>query len=406
VLTTLRKAEYTELAILFFIQGAAMSIWFVPLGSILDAHGLHQIKPLAFAANALAYLVSPLIFGAMADRHVAPAKVLRTLATATAIVMALASTAIRDHLNQWLVLGIIQLFWLVYAPMFSISSAIILARLQDAKREFGPIRGMATIGWMSGCLLVSLINADSSSLAGYVGSGVWLLVAAFTFFLPQLEMPKSSENLTWHERLGLDALSLLKNRDHRVIFMITTLLNIPIAAFYPYAPANMRDLGFTHTAGWMSLAQGSEIIAMFSLGWLLAKWRLKWIFLFGLGLGVIRFSLSAVGGKAWLLAGVALHGACYTLVYITAQIYLDQRVDPAWRTRAQALLSLMNGGFGNIVGYLGTGWWFALCAAKSGTHWTIFWGGTAAFAAAVLIYFLAAYRGQPQTMGADSQPAG
>src|ERR1700744_2225052 len=80
VLRTLRKAEYAELMILFFIQAAGMAVWFVPLGSILDTHGLHHIKPFAFATNAIASFVSPLIFGAMADRHVPPAIVLRWLA--------------------------------------------------------------------------------------------------------------------------------------------------------------------------------------------------------------------------------------------------------------------------------------------------------------------------------------
>ena len=53
MLRTLRKAEYAELMILFFIQAAAMGIWFVPLGTILDANGLHAIKPFAFAASAV-----------------------------------------------------------------------------------------------------------------------------------------------------------------------------------------------------------------------------------------------------------------------------------------------------------------------------------------------------------------
>jgi len=42
----------------------------------------------------------------------------------------------------------------------------------------------------------------------------------------------------------------------------------------------------------MSLAQTTEIIAMFGLGWLLHNWRLKWIFAAGLALGVVRFALS------------------------------------------------------------------------------------------------------------------
>ena len=72
MLRMLRKAEYAELMILFFIQAAAMAIWFVPLGTILDAHGMNAIKPYAFAANGLAAFISPLMFGAMADRHMPP----------------------------------------------------------------------------------------------------------------------------------------------------------------------------------------------------------------------------------------------------------------------------------------------------------------------------------------------
>ena len=399
MLTTLRKAEYFELLILFFVQGAAMSMWFVPLGPILDAHGLHAIKPFAFAASAIAAFVSPLIFGAMADRHASPPKVLRGLALATGVSMAGVSTAIKFHGNPWLILALIQVFYLSYAPMFSISSALVLARLEDAKREFGPVRALATFGWMAGCWLVSALNADASLLAGYTGAVTWLAVAVCTFFLPALEVPPSVANLTWHERLGLDALTLLKNRDHRVVFITTAMFFIPLAAFYPYAPTNLRDLGLTHTSAWMSLAQVTELVATFSLGWLLLRWRFKWILACGLGFGVLRFVLSTVNQKYWLLAGVALHGASFALVYITAQIYLEQRVDAAWRARAQALLSLMGNGVGNLTGYLGAGWWFAACTHPTGTQWPLFWGGLAAVVAGVLVYFLTAYRGRKPSPG-------
>jgi nucleoside transporter len=393
VLTTLRKAEYAELMVLFFIQAAAMAIWFVPLGPILDAHRMGAIKPFAFAANALAAFVSPLMFGAMADRRVPPAKVLRWLAFATAATMTAIATAIRCGWNSWLVLGLIQIFSLSYTPMFSISTALVFARLQDAKKEFGPIRSLATLGWMCGGLLISLLNVDRSAWAVYCGAGFWLLVGAFTFFLPALEVPPSAAHLSWHERLGLDALTLLKDRDTRVVFFTTTLFNIPLCAFYPYAPTQLHDLGLVHTSAWMSLGQVTEIIAMFSLAWLLAHWRLKWIFACGLAIGILRYGLSALNIRESLLLGVTLHGGSYVLVFITAQIYLAQRIDPAWRTRAQALLTLMNGGVGSLIGYLGTGWWFDACARPAGESWPRFWGGLAVTMAAVMIYFLT-YRGR------------
>lgn len=399
MLTTLRRAEYAELIILFFIQGAAMGMWFVPLSAVLDAHGLTGIKPFAFATSAVAAFISPLVFGAMADRQASPVKVLRGLALATAGAMALASWAIRAGWGAAPVLACIQLHALCSAPTWGIASTIVFARLEDAKKEFGPIRAMATLGWGGGCLLVSAVGADHSTLAGLGGAVVWLLVGVSTFFLPVLETPRSAAHLTWRQRLGLDALELLRVRDHRVVFVTTALFTIPLAGFYPYAPPHLRSMGLEHTSAWMSLGQITEIIAMFSLGGMLLRWRLKWIFALGLGFGVLRFALSALDTPAGLIAGIVLHGCSFTLVLVTAQIYLDQRVDPAWRARAQALMSLMNGGVGNLLGYLGTGGWFAACSRAGVTRWPLFWAGLAVAVAAVLGFFLIAYRGRGARMG-------
>jgi MFS family permease len=383
----------SELTALFFLHGMALGMWFVPLSRVLDAHGLTAIKPFAFATSALAAFVSPLIFGAMADRHASPVKVLRGLAVATAAAMALAATSIRWHWPPLLVLGLIQLHALCSSPTWSISNTIVFSRLQDSRRQFGPIRAMATLGWMAGCWIISMMGADASTAAGYSGAALWLMVAAFTLVLPNVDPPRLQRRATLRERLGLDALVLLKDPAHRVVFVTVVCTAIPIAAFYPYTPPQLRELGFERTSAWMSFGQISEILAMFSLGWLLVRYRLKWIFAAGITFGVLRFVLCALGGKGWLLAGISLHGLSFTLIFITAQIYLDERVDQAWRARGQALLSLMSSGAGNLLGYLGTGGWFLLCASTSGTRWSVFWLGLSTASAAVLVYFLIAYRG-------------
>jgi len=213
-----------------------MGMWFVPLSTVLDANGLHAVKPFAFATSALAAFVSPLIFGAMADRHASPVRVLRGLSLATGLAMALASTGIQQRWSPWLVIGLIQLHALCSSPTWSIASTIVFARLREPKREFGPIRAMATIGWMGGCLLVSALNADTTALAGYSGAVTWAVVAALSYLLPVVEPPPVSGPLTVRQRLGLDALTLLKNHDHRVVFITAALFNIPLAAFYPYTP--------------------------------------------------------------------------------------------------------------------------------------------------------------------------
>ncbi len=291
-------------------------------------------------------------------------------------------------------LVLIQMHALCSSPTWSISSTIVFARLADAKREFGPIRAMATAGWMSGCVLVSLLGADRSTVAGYGGAVMWLVVAAFTWWLPELATPKSAENLTWAQRLGLDALTLLRERDHRVVFLTTALFTIPLAGFYPYTPPHLQEVGLERTSAWMSVGQVTEVLAMFALGPLLLRWRLKWIIGLGLGFGAARFALCALDTRTALLAGVVLHGCSFTLVLITAQIYLDQRVDPAWRARGQALMSVLYSGAGSLLGYLGTGAWFVASTREGATRWPVFWGGLAVAMAAITTWFLLTYRGR------------
>jgi nucleoside transporter len=386
-------AEYAELAALFFLVGMGMGAWFVPLATILDANGLQGIKPLAFATSSVAAFVSPLIFSAMADRHAAPVRVLRWLSVATATAMALAAAAIQYGANRWVVLGLIQVLALCAAPNWGLSNTIVLARLRDAQRQFGPVRAVGTLGWMAGCWLVSALHADQSTLACYIGAVIWVLVAAFTLILPSPAPPSASTKLTIRQRLGLDALSLLKDHDLRAVFLTSTLIAVPLAAFYPYTPTHLRQLGLERTSAWMSLGQVTEIVAMVSLAGLLARMRLKWVLAAGLVFGVLRCALCALDGRGWVLAGLTLHGFSFTLFFISAQVYLDQRVDPAWRARAQGLFSLMYSGAGSLLGYLACGWWFHACQRADLVDWRTFWGGLAIAVGLVLAYFVATYRG-------------
>lgn len=386
--------QWTRLGGLFLIQWMALGIWMVPLSTLLDAHGLQEMRPFAFAASALAALVSPLLFGAMADRHVPPVLVLRRLAMASCALTLLASYAI-DH--QWpfaAILGVIQCLALCTTPVTSISTSIVFAQLSDPKRQFGPIRAMATFGWMCGCWLVSALNADASTRSCYAGAVTWLGLLAFTYLLPETPPPPSTGKITLRERMGWDALVLLKNKDTLVVFIAAALYNIPLSSFYTSTPPHMRALGLEHTSAWMSLGQVSEIFAMFALAGVLTRWRLKWVFAAGLTFGVLRYALCAFNTKGLLLLGVSLHGLSYTLFYITAQIFLEQRIDPAWRTRAQALFTLMNSGIGNLAGYLGVGVWFKVCTTAGATRWTLFWTGMSLCVAAVMAWFLAAYHGR------------
>src|SRR5947199_3029478 len=88
------KFEYSELATVFFLQMMGTGTWLVPLSRILNANGYSTLAPYAYATSAAAAFISPLVFGAMADRHASPVVVLRLIAAGSAGGVALASFAI------------------------------------------------------------------------------------------------------------------------------------------------------------------------------------------------------------------------------------------------------------------------------------------------------------------------
>lgn len=156
-----KGADYAELAALFFLQMMGMGMWLVPLSRMLNAHGLAELRPYAYATSAVAAFISPLIFGAMADRHVAPVRVLRWVAGASAASVALASFSIGQRWSAGLVLALIQFYAICAAPTSSLISTIVFSRLHNSQRQFGPVRAAATFGWMCGCWIVSALNADA-----------------------------------------------------------------------------------------------------------------------------------------------------------------------------------------------------------------------------------------------------
>jgi len=391
----LKRTEKAELMGLLFLHGMAMASWFVPLSSVLDVAGMGAIKSMAFAATAIAALLSPLFFGAMADRSALPATVLRWVSVATAIMVFWIAWGVEWKWNAWFLLCLIQVQSLFLVPTSSLAGSIVLFRLRNSKNQYGSIRALGTIGWMAGCWTTSLLELDTSPKAFYLSGGLWLAVAAYTLVLQQhSQASHGPKHLSLRERFGLDALSLLRIHDHRVVFMTSTLVAIPFAAFYPYTPPHLSDLGFERLSAWMSLGQASEVVAMLAIGGILARWRLKWIILLGLFFGLMRYVLYAMDMRVPVLLGLGLHGFAFTFTYISTQIYLAKRVEAEWQSRAQALLSLLSGGVGNLAGYLITGAWIQFCRTSSGVQWTEYWLGLAAMVMLVLIYFSIGYRGK------------
>lgn len=244
-----------------------------------------------------------------------------------------------------------------------------------------------------------MLNWDNSAMAGVGASVVRFLLGLACFMMPNTKpLGKYGENkVSWKTYMGLDALVLFKDQAFRVFLLTSLFFAIPLAAFYMYAPIQLSELGDNYPSARMTLGQVTEIIAMLGLAGLIIKIRLRWVLLTALMMGLLRYGLFASAGlnqSLWLVwLGIALQGPIYAFFYVTGQMLVDRRVPPEMRGQAQALLGVMIGGIGGLVGSLVCGWYYAatVTATLSSLGWLSFWAGLAATILATTIYFWLGY---------------
>ena len=391
------KRMFAGLWLASFFQGLSTGFWFPALTNILNTHGMGEWVGWAFAVPPVCALFSPLIGGALADERVAAQKLLAWCSLLGAILLFLAFGALDLGLGPAWFLLILAAYSIVSGPSWGLVATISMTHLGEGGRRYPLVRVGATIGWIAAGFLTSYaLHADSSPAAGYAGAVARIACAAIAFTLPHT--PPLGLGKSWKSAIGLDAFSLFKIRDHAVLFTITGLFSIPLVAFYMYSPELFEALGDKTPTASMTIAQWSEIAAMLFLGAMMLRFRLKTLLMWGLGVSALRFAMSGYAGLsgiiAWHTAGVALHGVCYTIYFVTAQVYLDRRVEPSMRGQAQGLLSLMAAGIGPLVGAFFCKWLRAVCVDASGHGWENFWGILAAIIAVCWVAFGLMYRGK------------
>ncbi len=387
---------FVRIWVVFFLQGMGPGFWIPALTNVLKAEGLESWVTLAFLVIPLCTLISPLIGGALADQKIPANRLLVATSLSGAALLFLAFAALDANWDPWWFIGFLGLASIAAGPSWGLLTTITMTHLENGEKQFPLVRLGATLGWMAAGWLTSyVLNADNSPVVGYAAAAVRILGGICTLFLP-LTLPLGVAT-SWRSRLGFDAFSLLKQQDHCVFFVVTALFSIPLAAFYMYAPELLEAQGDKHATATMTIAQISEVVAMLLVGSVMVRFRLKVLLMWALGFSVLRFGMSAYAGGSgligWHIGGIALHGVCYTFYFITAQVFLDRRVDPGMRGQAQGLLSLVSIGIGPLVGTLICSWLHKHYVRADGQGWMEFWTILAAMIAVCFIIFTMFYRG-------------
>ncbi|AMO82229.1 nucleoside permease [Obesumbacterium proteus] len=397
----------TKLSVMMFVEWFIWGAWFVPLWQYLNKLGFSPSEiAWSYSSTAIAAILSPVLVGVIADRYFAAQKVLGWLHLVGGTLMLL--LAWQTQFSTFFPLLVV--YALTYMPTVALTNSIAFANIRDTEKDFPRIRVLGTLGWIASGLVVGFMlppllgmdNVSDTNMPLIVTALASVLLGLYSFMLPNTP-PKVGQRTDIKDLLGLNALSLLRDRSFAIFALCSFLFCMPLAFYYQFANGYLTQVGLENATGWMTLGQVSEIFAMLALPFLLKRYGIKKVLLLGFVTAGIRYVLFIYGGTAdvlmysMLFIGILLHGVSYDFYFVTGYIYVDKKAPAHMRTAAQGLITLICQGFGSFIGnWLGgramTA--FQLPEAHNGMtfDWFTVWGVGAAMVFAVMLLFILFFR--------------
>lgn len=393
-----------QLSLMMFMEFFIWGAWWVTFGTFLNSNlnASGSESALAFSTQSWGAIIAPFFIGLIADRYFNAERILGILHLIGAGLMYLMA----DTSDFSLFYPFVFAYYLAYMPTLALVNSVSFFQMNDPAKEFSNIRVFGTIGWVTAGMVISYIfHWDSpSAIESGALKNTFLMTAVasailglFSFSLPKTP-PSMSENkgVSISDILGLDALSLLKDRNFLMFFVASVLICIPLAFYYQYTNLFLVDIGMPNPTGKMALGQVSEALFLLLLPIFFKRFGFKKTLLVGMAAWAIRYTLFAYGDAGeltfMLLIGIALHGICYDFFFVSGQIYTDFKAGDKVKSAAQGMITLATYGVGMLIGFWVAGKIFDMYTAGDNNDWNQIWLLPAGFAVGVLILFFVIFK--------------
>ncbi len=414
-----------------FLQFAVWGAYLTSMGRYLASAGMGGEIGLFYSIQGIVSIFMPALVGIVADRWIPAQKVLGIChAIVGAAIVAAGWYALQagDAVEFPVLFSLYTLSVAFYMPTIALTNSVAYSALDgaglDTVKHFPPIRVFGTVGFIFAMIGVNLLEFDGVSfqetpMQFLVSGGFALVLAVYSFTLPNCPVAPKGEKKSMVEALGLKAFSLFKQRKMAVFFIFSMLLGVSLQITNGFANPFLGSFGadplFADTFGvkysniLISLSQISETLCILLIPFALRKFGIKNVMLMAMLAWVFRFAFFGFGDPGsgvWLLVlSMLVYGLAFDFFNVSGALYVDKETDPSMRSSAQGLFMLMTNGFGATIGTLGAQWVVnQFCELKGDVlvgkslydmdvcgydinGWSIVWGIFAAYSLVVMVSF-------------------
>lgn len=373
-----RMTIKVRLGSMMFLEYAIWGAWFSVLSEyLLNDLGFTGIQAgIIYGMLPLGTIISPFIFGQLADRYFSSEKIIAYLQLIGGALLIYMSLITSYTSMKWLML----MYCILYAPTLALTNSIAFMNLENSEEEFGKIRVWGSIGWIAAGLTMVIWRLLAKSIPALDIGGDMLLLSGIlslamgihSFALPHTPPKKEGAN-PW---AFVDALKMLKNKNFLIFVVIAFVVSTELMIYFlltgPFLVSDKIGVDDSMLSGVMVIAQIAEILVMaLLLPKVLPKYGIRKVMVIGVLAWPVRYIVFAIGAPAWLvIASLALHGFCYVFFFTVAFIYVDTIAPKDTRHSAQSMITLIMLGLGLYLGSIFAGRVQSFFTVDGVTNWT------------------------------------
>ena len=224
----------TRLIVMNFLIFAVWGAYLCSLGVYLGGIGMGVNIGSFFAIQGIVSLFMPALMGIVADKWIPAQKLLGICHGLAALFMALAGYMGMKY-GDSVTFGQLFPFYAIsvafFMPTIALGNSVSYNALTkgglDTVRDYPPIRVFGTIGFIVSMWIVDLTGFKNNYMQMFVSSAWGVLLALYSFTLPDCPVSKGKSGASIVEALGLRAFTLFKDSKMCLFFIFVPFGNVP-----------------------------------------------------------------------------------------------------------------------------------------------------------------------------------